>query len=250
MREHEGVAHPRADGLVVVQLAAIEALAVPQPDHHDAVVTLPLVAAVHQRPQFLPRRCRTPDGEDADIALARCAAGNRVGAVERKPLAARLEVVETVRNLRETEPGLPGVCLVDEHITEQFAQLQEVQVVADGDHDVGFQLDLDLVGEAALHDQAGAADRDAARETDRPVTGGAVVVGVVGENPVVPHLRVAADGDAVVPLLRWRRLRLRVRLDRRHRRLGVRLLVLRREGGGQKQGSNHGQAGSATRNRR
>ena len=72
VRQGEGVASADPDVLVVVELTPTDALAgLVRAGVHDAVVALTLVVVLDQLSQFLPLGCRTPDREEAHIALTR-----------------------------------------------------------------------------------------------------------------------------------------------------------------------------------
>src|SRR5690606_19616823 len=96
------------DVLVVVAFGMVRRLSVVHTDANDPVVTGSLEAALHQVFETLPNLRGRVIKEQTDVALVRQGAVDGVGTVQRRPVLARLHVLEAVGNLGLSHP-LPNL---------------------------------------------------------------------------------------------------------------------------------------------
>ena len=190
---------------------------------------------------------RCPDAPDTDIALTWRAAGDRIVAVERKPHRARLEVFVAVGHPRKADAQDRLLLLVEKYVAEKFAKLQDVLRVRDHLRQVRLHHDRDPIDRRRAHHQPRLAKRklrhaaevDVACLADEEFVGlqDLVVAGLEeppDRHPLVPRLRLGQAESAFAGGAGWES--------------GFCTWAARARR--QKQGSNHGEAGSAARNRR
>ncbi len=219
--ERVGGVHHRVHA--VVTLGAVGALAVVHTGTDHAVVARPLQSRLDQVLEAALGHGGAVIEHRTDIAFVAQAGVQCIGAIQREPVLAGLQIFPAVRHFRLTHTHAVFALLVEEDIGVGVAQLRKVGGGGASGRAGKIRLEIQrhMLVEIATQHQARTADAQALVVADKAVARRAQVLRIAADALVVTDLGVAAQAEFVVPLLagvaglgrRWRCNRRRHRCD-------------------------------------